>query len=84
MDSETRRALFEFYREEFERHIEAIESNGIFGAKVPSEMQPVCRRFLDGLDRVCDHAEFPALAETLLQRFDLLTRLSELERRKSH
>jgi len=36
------------------------------------------------LERVCCCSDFPALAESLLQGFDTLTRLSELDRRQSH
>ena len=36
------------------------------------------------LDRVCLRDEFPAVAETLLQNFDTLTRLSQTETRVSH
>ena len=36
------------------------------------------------LDRVCCRADFPAVAETLLQNFDTLTRLSELDPRQRH
>jgi hypothetical protein len=36
------------------------------------------------LDQVCWRADFPAVAETLLQSFDALTRLSELDPREGH
>ena len=35
-------------------------------------------------DQSRDRPDFPALAESLLQGFDTLTRLSELDRRQSH
>jgi hypothetical protein len=36
------------------------------------------------LDQVCCRDDFPAVAETLLQNFELLTRLSELDPRQGH
>jgi hypothetical protein len=36
------------------------------------------------LDQVCGQANFPAVAETLLQKFDVLSRLSELDPRQGH
>jgi hypothetical protein len=42
-------------------------------------MRQTCRKLLADLDQVCTKTEFPAVAETLLQKFDTLTRLSESE-----
>ena len=84
MDPEKRRALSNFYREEFLRHLEYLESNGIVNDGNRQAVDRCYRKFLCDLDRICWHAEFPALAETLLQNFDALTRLSELDPRKGH
>jgi hypothetical protein len=36
------------------------------------------------LEGVCWRSDFPAVAESLLQSFETLTRLSELDPRKGH
>ncbi|HEY3121463.1 MAG TPA: hypothetical protein VGL15_12615 [Vicinamibacteria bacterium] len=83
MDSAKRRALSEFYREEFRNHFEHLQANGIL--KDGNElMRQACRKLLADLDQVCWKSEFPAVAETLLQKFDTLTRLSELDPRQRH
>ena len=80
-DPEKRRALSEFYREEFLRHIAHLESCGI-GAN--EHAHRACRKFISDLDRVCWRSDFPALAETLLFKFDALTRLSQADARRIH
>jgi hypothetical protein len=80
VDPEKRRALSDFYREEFVRHLVVLESSGVgAGAR-----RVVYRRLVTDLDRACCRSEFPALAETLLQSFETLTRLSALQRRPLH
>lgn len=83
MDPDKRRALSEFYREEFRRHLEHLQASGIL-QDGNDLMRQTCRKLLAELDQVCWRAEFPAVAETLLQNFDALTRLSELDPRKGH
>jgi hypothetical protein len=83
LDSFKRRALSEFYREEFRRHFEHLQANGVL--KDGNElMRQACHKLLADLDQVCWKTEFPAVAETLLQKFDTLTRLSELDPRQRH
>ena len=89
MDPEKRRALTDFYREEFLRHFEFLVSNGILNEDEGKgdghrHMSRTCRKLISDLDHVCWRAGFPAVAETLLQNFDALTRLSELDPRKRH
>jgi hypothetical protein len=79
LDADKRRALSQFYREEFQRHIQQLECCGILNERNRDAVHGACRRFLDDLDRVCWRSDFPAMAETLLQNFEVLTRLSELE-----
>jgi hypothetical protein len=43
-----------------------------------------CDRFLSDLDSVCWRADFPVVAESLLQNLDALTHLSELEPHQGH
>lgn len=79
--SAKRVALSNFYREEFLRHIEHLQASGILdddegGGKAVSRAR---QAFLTRLDDVCDLASFPALAKTLLQNFDTLSRLSRLD-----
>lgn len=76
------RALSNFYREEFQRHLDRLEPSGLTADGQAVEL--IWRRFLEDLEHVCCRSEFPALAETLLQNFETLTRLSELDPRRGH
>ena len=80
MESDRRRAISDFYREEFLKHIERMEAQGI----VTLQALDRARHHVHCLDEYCEHAEFPLLAETLLQRFDTLSRLSEHNPRQGH
>lgn len=84
MDPEKRRALSNFYREEFLRHLQHLECSGILHDGNREAVDRAYRKFLSDLDDVCWRADFPALAETLLQNFDALTRLSELDPHRGH
>lgn len=79
MSADRRHALSNFYREEFLRHIEYLQASGILDDGDGEAVSRARRALLTRLDAVCDLASFPALAETLLQRFDTLTRLSRLD-----
>jgi hypothetical protein len=82
VDPQKRQALSNFYREEFERYIEQLQAQGLVieGALVDR----ACRRFMANIENVCGRSDFPALAESLLQSFDTLTRLSEIQPRQGH
>lgn len=84
MDSQRRRALSDFYREEFLRHLEHLQLCGMVTSRSQEAVHRAYRRFATDLDRICARDEFPAVAESLLERFDTLTRLSKLEPRQSH
>lgn len=84
MDPDRRRALSEFYREEFLRHIQFLEASGVLDGADRGTIGKAYDRLLTDLDRICWRADFPALAETLLQNFEALTRLSELDPRRGH
>jgi hypothetical protein len=47
-------------------------------------MSRACRKLMAQLDLLCGRDEFPAVAETLLQNFETLTRLSALDPRRAH
>ena len=64
--------------------IEYFKANGILSEDSHDLMQQTCSKLMADLDRVCWRADFPAVAETLLQKFDVLTRLSELDPRRGH
>jgi hypothetical protein len=81
VDSEKRLALSNFYREEFKRHIEYLERSGVLDA---SHRERALHLLTTKLDHICGRDCFPALAETLLQNFDTLTRLSALDPSKGH
>ena len=80
VDPEVRRALSDFYREEFLRHLEHLQLNGM----KEDVMRRACSKLMSDLDSVCWRPDFSAVAETLLQGFDALTRLSELDPRQRH
>ena len=84
LDPETRRALSNFYREEFLRHLEHLQLNGIVNEGNRAVMHRACSKLMSDLDSVCWQPAFCAVAETLLQNFDTLTRLSELDPRQRH
>ena len=84
MDDAKLKALSDFYREEFLRHIELLESNGLVSDDNREAVARARRCFICDLDRVCWRADFPALAESLLQSFDTLTHLSELDPKQGH
>jgi hypothetical protein len=79
MSADRRHALSSFYREEFLRHIEYLQATGILDDGNGEAVSRARRALLTRLDDVCALASFPALAETLLQNFDTLTRLSRLD-----
>jgi hypothetical protein len=85
LDAVKRRALSDFYREEFLSHLVVLESSGVFedgdGKQI---VDRTYQRVLADLDEICCRAEFAAVAETLLQSFDTLTRLSAIRRRPLH
>ncbi len=84
LDPEKRRALSDFYREEFLRHLAVLETSGVFDDDGREVVDRTYRRLVMDLDRVCCRSEFAALAETLLRNFEALTRLSALQRRPLH
>jgi len=83
-DPALRQALSSFYREEFLRHLEQLELNGLVNEGNRAVMKRACTKLMADLDQVCCRDDFPAVAETLLQNFELLTRLSELDPRQAH
>jgi hypothetical protein len=84
VDSEKRLAISKFYRDEFLRHIEHLERSGVLDAGNREVADRAYHLLTIELDHLCGRACFPALAETILQKFDTLTRLSELDPRQGH
>jgi hypothetical protein len=84
LDPDKRRALSDFYREEFLRHLEQLQSGGYVTDRSRLALDGACRWLTEDLERVCWRADFPALAESLLQSFDALTRLSTIDPRRCH
>jgi len=85
VDAERRLALSNFYREEFLRHIEYMQASGMEeDAENAAVVDRARRAVLAHLDQVCALESFPPLAETLLRKFDALTRLSSLDLRQRH
>jgi hypothetical protein len=79
------RALSEFYREEFVRYLEFLNGSDILNESDGREtLRRTCSKLMSDLDRICCRSDFPAVAETLLQNFDTLTRLSEQDPRQRH
>jgi hypothetical protein len=84
LDPDKRRALTAFYREEFLRYLDHFETVGVVDEGGRAVINRARRAFLSDLDRVCWREQFPALAETLLQNFDTLSRLSQVDPRQRH
>jgi len=84
MDVAKRAALSNFYREEFLRHIESLQASGILDESNREVADRACRAFCGHLDELCCLEHFPVLAETVLRRFDALSRLSHLDPRQPH
>ena len=84
MDLDKNQALSEFYREEFTRYLDHMNAHGILSDDGRDQMRRTCVKLMSDLDRICCRPDFPAVAETLLQNFDTLTRLSSLETRQRH
>jgi hypothetical protein len=83
LDPDKRQALSNFYREEFQRHLEHLQSSGILDDCNPA-VNRACRKLLTDLDLICGRERFSAVAENLLRNFEALTRLSELDPRRGH
>ncbi len=84
MDLDKNQALSEFYREEFTRYLDYMNAHGILNDDGREQMRRTCAKLMSDLDRICGRPDFPAVAETLLQNFDTLTRLSSQETRQRH
>jgi hypothetical protein len=84
LDPEKRRALSDFYREEFLRYLDHFEAVGIVDESGRAVIARARRTVLSDLDRVCWREHFPALAEKLLQNFETLARLSRVDPRQRH
>jgi hypothetical protein len=84
VDPLIRRALCNFYREEFERQIDHLLTSGLLGDETRDSVDPVCRRFLSCLDRVAWRSDFSTVAEALLRNFDALTQLTSQDALKRH
>ena len=84
MDVARRVALSNFYREEFLRHIEFLQASGILDESNREVADRACQAFFARLDELCGLEHFPELAATVLQSFDALSRLSDLDPRQPH
>jgi hypothetical protein len=84
LDLEKQRAITTFYRDEFARQIEYLQASGLIETGGESRVGVACRRLLDGLDDMSSRSQFPAIAETILARFETLTQLSRLETRRTN
>jgi hypothetical protein len=84
LDPEKRRALSDFYREEFLRYLDHFEAVGIAGEGGREVIDRARKTVLAELDRVCWREQFPALAERLLQNFETLSRISGVDPRARH
>jgi len=83
MDLARRTALSNFYREEFLRHIACLQDSGVLDDTNREVAERACQA-LTRLDELCGLEHFPELAETVLQSFDALSRLSDLDPRQRH
>jgi hypothetical protein len=83
MDVARRVALRDFYREELLRHIEYLQAAGILDESNREMVDRACA-LVTRLEQLCGLRGFAALAESVLQNFDALSRLSALETRQLH
>jgi hypothetical protein len=84
LEPEKRQALSNFFREEFLRHLEYLQTSGIVNDTNRAAVDRACQLVMTRLDHVCDCSRFPAIAECLLQGFETLTRLSSVDLRQRH
>jgi hypothetical protein len=84
VDPDRRRAISDFYREEFVRHFERLESDGVGCGASKEAFGRAYRKVMKDLDSVCGRDGFSTVAENLLQQFEVLTRLSEFDPRRGH
>ena len=84
MDVHRRLALSRFYREEFLRHIEHLQAAGILDESHQEMVEKARLTLTRRLDQISALRSFPAVAETLLQKFDTLSGLSALDPRQRH
>ena len=84
MDVARRAALSSFYREEFLRHIEYLHAAGILDESNREMADRVRHAFISRLDELCCLEHFTEVAETVLQSFDALSRLSTQDPRQRH
>ncbi len=84
MDGDRRAAISRFYREEFLRHIEHLQAQGILDDGNRELAEKTRRALLARLDKVCGLSGFSAAAATLLQSFDALSGLSAFDPRQRH
>jgi hypothetical protein len=84
VDPDKRRAISDFYREEFVRHFERLETPGVVSDLNREAVGRAYRKVMGDLDAMCSRDDFRLVAEQLLQQFDVLTHLSELDPRRGH
>jgi hypothetical protein len=84
LESLKRRALSDFYREEFLRYLDHFEAVGIVDEDGRAVIARARKTVLSDLDRICCREHFPAVAEKLLQSFETLSRLSQADPRQRH
>lgn len=84
METDKSRALTNFYREEFLKHLQCLDEIGLVPREKRETMDRLWWRIVHDLDRVCCCEEFPAKAEALLRSFDALTRLSQTSDIRGH
>ena len=84
MDVAKRAALSSFYREEFLRRIASLQAVGVLDESNRDVADRACRALCGRLDELCCLEHFPELAASVLQSFDALSRLSDLDPRQPH
>ena len=73
-----RKYISDFYREEFIRHKTRLEHQRPFVAdKTYEEMGSALDRIIAEMDKICEVENFDKLASHLLQRFNVVTNLSD-------
>ena len=77
IQTQKKKQISEFYKEEFLRHKCRLEfQRPFFAEKTYDEIESVLNKIIDEMDKICEVDNFEELASHLLHRIDVVTNLS--------
>jgi len=75
--TQKKKHISDFYKEEFLRHKCRLEvQRAFFAEKTYDEIESVLNKIIDEMDKICEVDNFEELASHLLHRIDVVTNLS--------